>query len=190
MIQPGFETTDARTGTRTLIEEADPAGWVLRVHCPEGAPPAIPEHYHSTWTETFEVLSGSAAYRLGGAEHALFQGERATLPPGVPHVHPWNAGTGEMVYRQRNDFGAPDPTAARDVIGAFSTMNELARRGKVNRKGLPRNPLQLAATLRVLIRHGGYDASVPAPAQQLVAATLGRLAGMLGYRGVDPRFDS
>jgi hypothetical protein len=95
-----------------------------------------------------------------------------------------------MVYRQTDRFGAPDPAATHDVIGAFATIADLAREGRVSRKGLPKNPLQFAASLRTLTRHGGYDAAVPIPVQKLVAGTLGRLAEMLGYRGVDPRYES
>lgn len=110
----------------------------------------------------------------------------------VPEVHcPEGASPAVlMVYRQTNDFGGVDASALHDVIGAFATINDPARAGKVDEKGLPRNPLQFAATLRALTSHGGYDASVPVAAQRVVAATLGRLAEALGYRGVDPRYSS
>lgn len=194
MIRAGFETVDPRTLTRSVVvaggEETEGRGWVLEVHCPEGASAAILAHLHLTWTETFEILQGTAKYVLGGQEHALAEGDKVVMPPNVPHVHPWNAGTGVMVYRQTNDFGGVDASALHDVIGAFATINDLARAGQVDKKGLPRNPLQFAATLRSLTNHGGYDASVPVVAQRIVATTLGRLAEALGYRGVDPRYSS
>jgi len=110
------------------------------------------------------------------------------MPPRVPHVHPWNAGDTEMVYRQVNDFGRPDRAAVQEVLGVFATINGLAEEGKIGRRGLPKNPLQLAATLRTLARYGGFDAKLPIPLQQLVSATLGRLAEALGYRGCYPRY--
>jgi hypothetical protein len=48
------------------------------------------------------------------------------MPAGVPHVHPWNTGTDEMVYRQTNDFGATTPDAVTEVLGALATLNGLA----------------------------------------------------------------
>ena len=110
------------------------------------------------------------------------------MPPGVPHVHPWNTGSDQMVFRHTNDFGATTPEALTDVIGAFATMFGLAREGKVGKRGLPKNPLQLAATARTLTRHRSFDAAIPIPVQLAVSATLGRLAEALGYRGVYDRY--
>lgn len=192
MIRPGFETTDPFTNTRLVVikgaEETDGRGWVIEVHCPQGAPPAIQEHIHLTWSETFEILQGSATYKLGGKEHAINTGESVLMPPAVPHIHPWNTGSGMMVYRQTNDFSEADPTAVHDVLGVFATINGLAREGKIGWKGLPKNPLQMGASVRALTRHGGFDANMPIPMQRALSATLGRLAEALGYRGVYPRY--
>ena len=192
MIRTGFESIEHRTQTRTVLvagaEEMDGRGWVLEVHCPEGAGSSILPHLHETWTETFEIVQGFASYRLAGAVHALAAGERVVFPPGVPHEHPWNSGVGPMVYRQINHFGARTPEAVAEVLGAFATVNDLAREGRVSADGKPKNPLQLAATLRALGRHGGYDAAVPVAVQKVVAATVGRVAEWLGYRGVAERY--
>ena len=191
-IRAGFADTDHRTNTRTVVlkgaEETDGRGWVLEVHCPEGAASSILPHLHERWTETFEIVQGSASCRLGGEVRALQAGERIVFPPGVPHEHPWNTGAGTMVYRQSNDFGACTPEAVTEVLGAFATVNDLSRAGKVGADGKPTNPLQLAATLRALGRHGGYDAAVPVAVQKVVAATLGRVAEALGYRGVAAKY--
>jgi quercetin dioxygenase-like cupin family protein len=191
MIRAGFETTDPRTGTRSVViegaEETGGRGFLIEVHCPEGARAAVLAHLHTTWTEEFEILRGAATCRLGGEERALSAGESIVMPPRLPHVHPWNSGSGEMLYRQRSDFGEVRPEAVGDVLGVFATLNALAGAGKVDDKGLPKNFLQLAAALRTLTRHGGYDAKAPIAAQRLMAATLGRFAELLGYRGADPR---
>lgn len=192
MLRSGFETTDPFTQTRSVLVEGagetNGRGWVLDVHCPEGAPPAIPEHLHDRWFETFEILQGAAAYRLGGEQLHLKAGERVVMPPRVPHVHPWNIGSGVMVYRQTDDFGEADADAVDDVLGVFATIYGLAREGKIGKKGLPKNPLQFAATLRTLVKHGGYDATVPVLVQRGMSATLGRFAEALGYRGVYARY--
>jgi quercetin dioxygenase-like cupin family protein len=191
MIRAGFETTDPRTQTRTVLvkgaEETGGRGWVLEVHCPEGAPAASPAHFHETWVETFEILEGTAAYLLGGEQRTLRKGENVLMPAGVRHVHPWNTGAGEMVYRQTND-GATTPDAVTEVLGALATLNGLAREGRVGKNGLPKNPLQFVATGLIYTRHGVYDAAVPAAIQKGLAATLGPLAEALGYRGIYDRY--
>ena len=93
-----------------------------------------------------------------------------------------------MVYRQTNEFARRSPEAVDDVIGVFATLNGLTREGKVGRRGLPKNPLQFAATLRTLVKHEGFDASVPIPFQRFLSATLGWISEALGYRAVYPRF--
>ena len=192
MISPGFETTDPITQTRIVVvkgaRETSGRGWVIEVHCPHGAAPAFLAHVHRTWTETFEILQGSATCRLGAAELRLEPDETIVMPPNVPHVHPWNTGSGVMVYRQTNDFGASTPQAVDDVLGAFATIHGLAREGRVGKRGMPKNLLQFAATGRTLTKHGGFDAAVPIPLQLGLSATLGRLAEALGYRAVYDRY--
>lgn len=192
MIRAGFVIESPTTQSRTVVVESDAetrgAGWLLEVTCVPKAGPDVTEHLHLTWTETFEILKGTACYKLDGVQKTARAGETFTVQPRQLHVHPWNAGEGELVFRQRNDFGQSTPEAVQDVLGVFATLAGLARQGKVDRRGLPKNPLQLAATLKTLIRHGGYDASLPIPVQNFVVATLGRLAEGLGYRGVYPEY--
>lgn len=191
-LRPGFETTHPATGIRTILiagtAETQGRGWTIEVHTPEGAASILPEHFHLTWTETFEVLQGDARCSVNGIEQALHAGESTVMPPGVRHVHPWNTGAGVMIYRQTNDFGEADPSAVQDVLGVAATLNALAREGKLGRNGLPKNPLRFAATLRALTRHGGFDAKAPVALLRGMSATLGRVAEALGYRGADPRY--
>ena len=192
MISQGFETTDPITKTRLVVvkgaQDTGGRGWVTEVHCPEGAAPWGPAHVHRTWTETFDILQGTASCRLGTTVHTLRTGERIVMPPGVPHVHPWNTGSGVMVFRHTNEFGASTPEAGHDVLGAFATIHGLAREGRIGKNGVPKNPLQAAATIRTLTKHGGFDAVLPISPQLAVSATLGRLAEALGYRAVYDRY--
>lgn len=192
MIHAGFVIESPQTRSRTIVLESDVetggTHWLLEVHCQPKTRPDIAEHLHLTWTETFEIVEGTAHYKVGGVQKTAQVGERFVVSPGQLHVHPWNAGEGNLIYRQRSDFGRSDPSAVQDVLGVFATIAGLAREGKVDGRGFPKHPLQLAATLRTLSKHGGYDASLPIPAQNFLAATLGRLAEALGYKGVDPRY--
>lgn len=190
MIRAGFSFTNPRTGSQIEVLEADAElrghGWLLEVRCLPDAAPDIPAHHHRTWTEEFEIVAGTAHFMLNGTQRSLGAGDKVVVAPGETHVHPWSAGT-ELLYRQRSRFDPPDPTAVDEVIGVFATLALLSQVGKLDATGLPKHPLQLAATMRTLVRHGGYDAKLPAGVQDVIAATLGRLAEALGYRGVDTR---
>lgn len=192
MIGAGFSIENPRTGNRIVVLEGEAEsrgeGWLLEVTCPPNAGPDIAEHLHLTWTERFEIVSGTARYKLNRAEKTAQAGETVVFPPGRPHIHPWNGGSSPLVYRQRDHFGQATPGAVRDVLGVFATVADLARAGQVDAAGLPKHPLQLAATLRTLGQYGGYDAALPIPLQRFLAATLGRLANGLGYRGVAPKY--
>jgi len=192
MIRSGFVINNPITNSRTTVLESDAEtkgmSWLLEVTCIPMSGPDIPDHVHLTWTERFEIVKGTAYYAVEGIQKMARAGESFTVLPGQRHVHPWNAGDGEMLFRQRSEFGAATPQAVQDVLGVFATFAELARQGKVDKRGLPKNPLQFAASMRTLTRHGGYDASVPKGVQRLIASSLGRIAEWLGYHGADPKY--
>jgi hypothetical protein len=93
-----------------------------------------------------------------------------------------------MVYRQTNDFGASTPEAVDEMLGAYATINGLAREGRIGKRGMPKNLLQLVATGRAYTKHGSFDAAVPIPLQLGLSVALGRLAEVLGYRAVYDRY--
>jgi hypothetical protein len=192
MIRAGFTIQNPMTKSRTIVVEGDAEtkgmGWLLEVHCAPQMKSDVPEHLHLTWTETFEIISGSAHYKLNGIQKRAESGEKFVVLPRELHIHPWNAGDTEMVYRQTNRFEQPCPQAVQDVLGVFATRVGLAREGKVDSNGRPKNPLQLGITLRTLNRYGGYDARTPIAVQNFLGATLGRLAQALGYKAVYPEF--
>ena len=93
-----------------------------------------------------------------------------------------------MVYRLSNQFEPSNPQTLQDVLGVLATVAGLARDGKVDNKGRPKHLLQLGATLKTLVKYGSYDASIPIPVQNFIAATLGSLAEALGYKAVYPQY--
>jgi hypothetical protein len=115
-------------------------------------------------------------------------GDTIIVQPRQPHIHPWNAGETELVHQQFDVFDQPNAQAVQEVLGVFATLAGLAREGKVNQRGEPKNPLQLAATLKTLNKHGGYDVKLPIQVQDALAATLGSLAEVLGYKAIYPQF--
>lgn len=192
MITAGFVIADSRSGVRVIVRETEAetggTGWLLEHHFPASARPNVPEHLHTTWTETFEIVSGDAYFVLGKARKKAVTGEVIVMPPGVPHVHPWNAGKTELVYTQRDEFHGVDMTAVQDVMGVFATRAGLVRDDLTDKQGRPKDPLQLAVTLKTLVAHGGFDAGVSIPAQKIIAATVGTLAQLLGYKAVIPKY--
>lgn len=192
MIHAGFVIENPLTQSRTIVVESDAEtkglGWLLEVHCVPHARPDITDHWHATWTEHFEIVQGTAYYKVNGEQKTAQTGESFVVQPGQHHIHPWNAGDSELIYRQKNDFGQPDPAAVQDVLGVFATVAGLARLGKVDKRGLPKDPLQLAATLKTLNKYGGYDSALPLLVQKFLGATLGQVANALGYQGVYPQY--
>jgi quercetin dioxygenase-like cupin family protein len=48
-----------------------------------------PEHVHPEMEERYEVVSGTAAFRIGGEERTAKPGDVVAVPPGTPHLA-WN----------------------------------------------------------------------------------------------------
>ena len=57
-----------------------------------------PEHVHPEMEERYEVLSGAAAFRIGGEERSAGPGEVVAVPPSTPHLA-WNPTDGEVRLR-------------------------------------------------------------------------------------------
>lgn len=186
----GLTLRNSRTGMVARVVEANEQegrGFTLEYTVPVGAPQALVDpHFHQHWTESFEVLSGEARYRLGRVELDLASGESVTLPPGVAHLHPWNVGQIPLRVRQTTSFLHPDPTAIRDTIEAFAMLSWLTNEGKVDGRGRPA-PLQGALILRKLQRHGGFLAGAPVPVQRILVGALAAVAERRGYVAFDPR---
>lgn len=187
MIKAGFTFEHPLTKTRTLVLESDAEtngmGWLLEVTRKARAKPDIAEHLHMTWTETFEIVSGTAKYSLDGIERTAKAGESFIVEPRHSHIHPWNETDEIMVYRQKNRFEKASPAAVQDVLGVFATAAGMVRDRKIPRKGYQKK-LQQAVTLRTLIRHGGYAAIPSIFMQNLLGSTVGLVAAMLGYKAV------
>ena len=192
MIRAGLTIDNPVIQSRLIVLKGDAdtngLGWLLEVHRPPHAGPDLAEHLHLTWIETFEIVSGAAHYKLNGVESLAKAGEQIVALPRQPHIHPWNAGATEMVYRHHTEFAQPNVQAVQDGVGVLATLAGLARENKVNPRGQPKNPWQLAVTLKAAVRYGNYVASLPIPLQNFLAATLGSFAEALGYKAFYPQY--
>ncbi|MEO8139334.1 MAG: cupin domain-containing protein [Gemmatimonadota bacterium] len=164
-----------------------PGTFVLEyVYQPFTGETAVPPHFHPTSTESFEILSGSARYRIGGVEGSAGAGDRIVMPPNTPHVHPWSGCAEPLHVRQTGVTNPADPEGIIASIQAQITLYGLARDGKLNRSGIP-NPLQLGVLIHTTMP-ATYIAGPPASVQRLAFALLARLGGWFGYRTSYPAY--
>ena len=151
---------------------------------PGGFVPAA--HVHPRQEERFEVLSGSARFRIGEDERDAGPGETLVVPAGAPHTW-WNAGHDEtrVIVEVR-------PALRTERI--FETHYGLGRDGKLNRQALP-NPLSAAVLaqefqneVRVAPQQEILLSRLPAPVLSILIAILAPLGRLLGYRGTYPQY--
>jgi len=182
LITAGDVFHDPTTNSYITMIELRRNGFVIEQRVAPGSTRTIQNHFHKTWTETFEIISGTGRYKLDGKEYEAPPGHTFIVRPGQTHVHPWNPGTEELHFRQSDLFAPADPTAAVDTFLAFSTLAGLAKDGKSFRDGKPMNPLQAAITADFLRQHGGYLVGTPVSVQDVLLASGAKLAQTLGYR--------
>src|SRR5512141_2642628 len=103
-IAAGTWLENTSTGERSLLVKlpAETGGryFQIEIICkPFCGRNSIPAHYHSTYSERFEILSGRARYLLGKEERTAEAGETVVLPPRIVHMHPWSDSNEELHMR-------------------------------------------------------------------------------------------
>jgi quercetin dioxygenase-like cupin family protein len=182
MARAGDEMVDPNTGERTIFrktaKETDgellqldwigKAGWV-----------AGPPHVHPYQEERFEVISGTLGSHVAGVERIHEAGEVVTAPAGSVHTV-WNAGGEEEEVHTLVEFR---PALRMETV--LETLTGLARDGKTNKAGVPKNPLRLA-----LIAHDYEDeiylAQPPLFVQRVIFGVLAKVGRLFGYRAEYP----
>jgi quercetin dioxygenase-like cupin family protein len=152
MITPGQTLENPVTGERftfthtaaTTNGELLAFDFALR---PGGAVP-IP-HVHPIQTERFEVLEGQMRFRVGLRTVTAGPGDVIEVAPGVAHSF---ANAGEQEARLRVEV-----RPALQMEEMFAEVVAMAKAGRMTRRGLPRNPLELAVLARK------YDQEAHAP---------------------------
>jgi quercetin dioxygenase-like cupin family protein len=143
MITPGQTLENPVTGERftfthtaaTTNGELLAFDFALR---PGGAVP-IP-HVHPIQTERFEVLEGQMRFRVGLRTVIAGPGDVIEVAPGVAHSF---ANAGEQEARLRVEV-----RPALQMEQMFAEVVAMAKAGRMTRRGLPRNPLDLAVLAR------------------------------------------
>ena len=141
---------------------------------------AVPgTHVHPKQEERFEVISGTLGSHVAGVERIHEAGEVVTAPAGSVHTV-WNAGGEEEEVHALVEFR---PALRQETV--LETVTGLARDGKTNKAGVPKNPLRLA-----LIMHDYEDevyfAQPPLFVQRVIFGVLAKVGRLLGYRAEYP----
>ncbi len=151
-IKPGDTLENPVTGERfTFTHTAASTGGELLAFDfalrPGGAVP-IP-HVHPIQTERFEVVGGRMKFRVGFKTIIAGPGDVVEVSPGVMHSFA-NAGEEEAALRVE-----VRPALAMEEM--FAEVVAMAKAGRMTKRGLPRNPLELAVLART------YDQEAHAP---------------------------
>ena len=134
-----FTHTAASTGGELLAFD-----FALR---PGGAVPM--PHVHPIQTERFEVTAGRVRFRVGLRTRIAEPGDVIEVAPGVMHSF---ANASDDEARMRIEV-----RPALDMEEMFAEVVSMAEAGRMGRRGLPRNPLELADLAR------RYDQEAHAP---------------------------
>jgi mannose-6-phosphate isomerase-like protein (cupin superfamily) len=184
-----FENPHAGQRSRivTLPGETGGRQFVLEyINRPFGGEHAVPAHMHTAYAEVFEILEGRARYRLGSETKTAVAGERVTMPPRIPHVHPWSDSRVELRVRQVAYANPPDVRGLNASLQAAITIQGLAKAGHVNAKGLP-NLLQLGVLIETTMP-ATYLAGPPIALQRALFGTLGWMGRLAGYKTAYPEY--
>ena len=184
MISPGQTLENPVTGERFTFTDtsATTAGELLAFDFDLRTGGAVPiAHVHPIQTERFEMLSGTMRFRVGLRHVTATAGDLVEIAPGVVHGFA-NAGDDEVRVRVTC-------TPALKMEEMFAEVVAMAEAGRMGRRGMPRNLLDLALLART------YDAEAHAPIlgrrlQRVVLAPLvmlaRRRAGSPALRSANP----
>lgn len=163
-------------GTRWEVE------WLVKPY--QGKFP--PEHFHPTFAERFEIISGTSRYRVDGHEYSAKSGDVVNIAMGSAHLNPWNAGGEELDMRHVIQLAEPNLKMLSAAEDFYESLCALARDGKVGKDGLP-NLLQFAV-LAESTSPLAYPPGIPTGATDILFGALARLGRLLGYSARYPNF--
>ena len=180
MAKAGDELVNEVTGLRTIFRKTaeDTNGELLQVDW-IGNPgwSAGPRHVHPHQEERFTVLSGTLASHVNGVEDVHEAGEVVVAAAGSVHTVR-NAGDGEV--HALVEFR---PALHSEVV--LESLAGLARDGKTNKAGVPKDPFQAALLLHDY-EEEIYLAQPPLFVQRIIFGSLAAVGRLLGYRAEYP----
>ena len=175
------------TGERMIFVKTGPDtnGTLLEIEffIKPGGGKGLSAHFHPYYDERFEILTGSAHYKIGNVESPAKAGDTFRLPRKTSHVHPWNVGNDTLQVRKITQLDRPQMQLLLASAAFFEALYALAQQGKVKEDGLPRNILQTIVMLQAL-EPSAYVAGIPVFIQRplfWLAAAIGRALGYKAY---------
>jgi mannose-6-phosphate isomerase-like protein (cupin superfamily) len=145
-------------------------GDILRLELWADPGASVPDHYHPSLEERWEVVAGEATFRVDGEERRALPGERLVVPPGVRHLFR-NTGSAEARFRVEVE---PAMEIEEFLVGAA----DLNRRGGFTKSGVPKTPAALlrGAAFSRRYRDTTVLAFPPPLVQRVLFPPLARLA--------------
>jgi uncharacterized RmlC-like cupin family protein len=189
MARAGQAFENPVTGERMVFNktayETNGAELDIEFFVKPGAGAGLAAHFHPSFAELVEIITGSAHYKVGQTELSAQTGDVVMLPRDVPHVHPWNTGNDVLHWRKITQLSKPDVPMLLAAANFFESLYALAQQRKVGKNGLPRNRLQLIVLLRSL-EPSAYVAGIPLWLQRPLFAILATIGQALGYKPYYP----
>lgn len=161
---------DTVTFLTTAQESGGAYEWVEVRLKPGGGTPL---HYHTTFEEEFEAVSGTLSLDCDGKTLQLVPGQKAVAPTGSKHRF-YNAGKAEIVFRVKI-------VPARSFEKFLRMQYGLARDGRTGANSMPKSPLELA----VVIAMG--ESLLIGPPVWFQKSVFGLLYRIAKWRGVERR---
>jgi quercetin dioxygenase-like cupin family protein len=152
MITPGQTLENPVTGERFTFTDtaASTSGELLGFDFAVRVGGTVPiPHVHPIQTERFEIREGLMRFRIGLRTRLAGPGEIVEVAPGVLHAF---ANAGETEARLHVEV-----RPALRMEEMLAEVVAMAQAGRMTRRGLPRNPLELADLAR------RYDEEAHAP---------------------------
>src|ERR1043165_8968668 len=131
----------------------------------------IREHIHFGMDETFEILEGTATYRINHMNRIATAGESVFIPRAIPHINPYNLTNERLVMRRKNE---PD----RAAENFYRKVYQLSTERKVNNQGQP-NILQ-SSVIAYESNNETFFTFAPIWLQKLVINIFGPIGLLLG----------
>lgn len=153
----------------TILKSSEETGGrysLLRVNLYAGAGNEL--HYHTTFTEHFEVVSGKLSVRVGTEVKHLHPGDTYTVGKMIPHRF-YNETKDQAVFRCTI-------TPARNFEKALRIGYGLANAGMMNKKGIPKKFLHGVVLFNL---SESYLHGLPLRFQSIVFGSLARIARWL-----------
>jgi mannose-6-phosphate isomerase-like protein (cupin superfamily) len=138
------------------------------------------DHVHPNADEHFEIVAGTAGFRIAGRECTATAGQRVVVGKGTPHTW-WNAGGDEL-------HAVLGFRPALRMEHFFENFFGLRKAGPTNARGEP--PLLPMVVLLREFEPEIYLARPPLAVQRAVLGPLAALGRALGRKARYPEFES